>query len=58
MEEPKTCETCRHFVRHFIKQGRSYYVPIQQGHCVEPRLKDRTVKTPACGRYSCRPDRT
>lgn len=28
-------------------------VPLDQGHCVHPRLKDRTADTPACTRYRC-----
>ena len=35
-----------------FKFGRGY-VPLDQGHCVHPRLKDRTADTPACARYRC-----
>lgn len=52
MEEEKTCETCRHFCRHYIRWGGNKYRPMDQGHCMEPRVKDRKTQTPACQRYS------
>ena len=55
-EQAKCCEQCRHFRQHYVREGRSHYVPIHAGHCVHPRLKDRTVDTPACPRFSSRPD--
>ena len=48
---PDTCAGCRYFRRHYVKSGRGY-APIDRGHCVHPRLKDRTVDTPACARFS------
>lgn len=46
-----TCASCRYFRRHYVKNGRGY-APIAQGHCVHPRLKDRSDETPACARFS------
>ena len=51
MEEAKTCESCRHFRRHYVRIGNQRYMPLDAGHCVHPRLKNRTVKTPACQNY-------
>ena len=48
---PDTCAGCRYFRRHYVKSGRGY-APIAQGHCVHPRLKDRTAGAPACPRFS------
>ena len=42
---PDTCAGCRYFRRHYVKSGRGY-APIAQGHCVHPRLKDRTADAP------------
>ena len=42
---PDTCAGCRYFRRHYMKSGRGY-APIAQGHCVHPRLKDRTADAP------------
>ena len=51
MEEAKTCESCWYFKQHYVRSAVNHYMPIDRGHCVHPRLKDRTVQTPACGRY-------
>ncbi|MCI9402346.1 MAG: hypothetical protein HFF04_01565 [Oscillospiraceae bacterium] len=53
-EEQKTCETCRHFKRHYIHWSGKQYRPLHCGHCVHPRLKDREANTPACRHYSAR----
>ena len=37
MDGEKTCETCRHFRRHYVKRGRNWY---------------KQTDTPACHRYS------
>ena len=46
----KTCATCAHFRRHYIKMGYRYN-PIHSGHCVYPRGKLRYEETPACKHY-------
>ena len=53
-EEQKSCETCRHFYRHYIHWSGRQYRPLNCGHCAYPRLKDREVDTPACRHYSAR----
>ena len=53
MEETKpckTCQTCKHFVRHYIRNGKNYS-PIREGHCVHPRVKSRETTTPACKHF-------
>ena len=56
MEEPgKTCASCRHFRRHYVRRGNHWYMPLAKGHCVSPRLKDRTAETPACLHYAPKP---
>ncbi|MDO4314994.1 MAG: hypothetical protein Q4C45_04400 [Oscillospiraceae bacterium] len=50
----KTCETCMHFRRHYVKYGFRYD-PIAAGHCVCPRRKLRWEETPACRNYKEKP---
>ncbi|WP_298034383.1 hypothetical protein [uncultured Dysosmobacter sp.] len=50
----KTCETCAHFYRHYVKFGYRYG-PVAAGHCGTPRRKLRWKDTPACPRYKERP---
>lgn len=52
MEEEKTCESCRYFHRHYVKRGRNWYIELRQGHCSNPRARDKHVDTPACQRYA------
>ena len=52
MDGEKTCETCRHFRRHYVKRGQNWYIPIKLGHCGEPRIRYKQTDTPACHRYS------
>lgn len=47
----KTCESCKHFRRHYVRRGKNYYIPLAFGHCVEPRCRDKETETPACWRY-------
>ena len=49
------CAQCRHFHRHYVRVGANRYVPLVQGHCGEPRCRDKREDTPACGRFSRRP---
>ena len=52
MGEPcKNCGNCAHFRRHYVRVGNHQYLPLDQGHCVRPRLKGRTAQTPACQCY-------
>ncbi len=48
----ETCESCKHFVQHYVKDKRSKFVPIYEGHCAHPRLKSRKTDTPACEKFS------
>ncbi len=58
MDEPAkmTCETCRHFYRHYVRVGNHKYRALDCGHCSNPRCRDKTVDTPACQRFSRRPE--
>ena len=47
-EIPKSCAQCRHF--------HQRYVPLDEGHCSEPRCRDKRADTPACARFSKRPE--
>ena len=51
MEQEKTCGTCLHFRRHYVKLTDHIYNAIDCGHCVCPRLKPRRADTVACWRY-------
>lgn len=50
-EQEKTCETCQHFYRHYVRRSSTKYISLDVGHCGDPRVRYKTVKTPACFRY-------
>ncbi len=50
----ETCETCKYFFQHYVKDGKSTFVPLYEGHCGHPRLKYRKTDTPACEKFSPR----
>ena len=54
--EERACKDCCHFRQHYIKKdsgnGESRFIPINDGHCVNPRLKIRNRETPACKFYN------
>ena len=52
----KLCEQCRHFYRHYTRIKEHHYHPTAMGHCVHPRVKPRMVDSPACDRFSPRPE--
>ena len=52
---PQRCEHCRHFHRHYVRVAGNRYAPLSQGHCGEPRCRDKQADTPACPRFSKRP---
>ena len=61
MEELKIsdfCAQCRHFHRHYVRAGAHRYIPLEQGHCSNPRCRDKQADTPACHRFSKRPPET
>ena len=35
------CGGCKYFRQHYVKLPSEYYVRIEYGHCVYPRLKKR-----------------
>lgn len=47
------CEACTHFRQHYSKVGCTYQ-PVDRGHCVYPRRKQRENKTPACAYFKAR----
>lgn len=53
-----TCRNCKHFVRHYIRYKRGNYCAIDFGHCVYPRIKDRSIDTPACVHFKARETET
>lgn len=53
--KPKSCQYCKNFIQHYIKDGTSYrdeYTPIYDGHC--------TSRVPICkgGKRNPTPDDT
>ena len=50
LQEVETCQDCRHFVQHYVKDYCGYrdYVECFAGHCVYPRMKDKKQRTKAC----------
>lgn len=55
-EENKTCAGCRHFYRHYVRVSGTKYSPLAAGHCGEPRVREKREDTPACHRYTKRPE--
>lgn len=51
MDEEKTCESCVHFHKHYIKWGKKDFRPIRMGHCGKPRIRFKVVDAPACRWY-------
>lgn len=39
--QDRICATCAHFMLHYI-QSSGHYIPIYAGHCVYPRIKNRS----------------
>ena len=50
-EEERTCETCQHLYRHYVRRSSTKYFPLDVGHCGDPRARYKTAGTPACFRY-------
>lgn len=40
LEDEAVCANCIHYRKHYGKAGEKYF-PINAGHCVYPRIKDR-----------------
>ncbi len=51
-EQEKTCETCKHFCRHYTRRVGGKFGPLDVGHCINPHLRDKRSDTPACHRYA------
>ncbi len=51
-EQEKTCETCKHFCRHYTRRAKNKFMPLGVGHCINPHLRDKRGDTPACQRYA------
>ena len=51
-KNPQSCAQCRHFHRHYVRAGKNCYVPLEQGHCGEPRCREKKADTPACHRFA------
>ena len=55
-EIPKSCAQCRHFHQHYVRVAGYRYAPLDEGHCSEPRCRDKRADDPACARFSKRPE--
>ncbi len=54
---PASCVQCKYFHQHFVRSAGNRFVPLEQGHCGNPRLRDKRVNTPACSRFAKRPEK-
>lgn len=45
-EIPKSCAQCRHFHQHYVRVAGYRYAPLDEGHCSEPRCRDKRADTP------------
>lgn len=50
-EQEKTCETCKHFFRHYVHWVGKQFKALDVGHCGDPRCRYKPMNTPACWRY-------
>ena len=57
-ENEAVCANCERYHQHYgLRPGSKRYVePINCGHCVYPRIKDRKPGTAACEHYIARCD--
>ena len=46
-EIPKSCAQCRHFHQHYVRVAGYRYAPLDEGHCSEPRCRDKRADGPA-----------
>ncbi len=51
----RTCESCKHFYRHYVRAGNNWYLPLDEGHCGNPWCRSKKADTPACHRHAARP---
>ncbi len=51
----RTCESCKHFYRHYIRTGSCLYIPLDDGYCGDPQRRSKQADTPACHRHAARP---
>lgn len=42
------CNNCKHFRLHYVRRCDGFYMSLEYGHCVYPRLKKRPADTKAC----------
>lgn len=56
IQAEKTCETCRHFHRHYVRAAANRYTPLSHGHCGNPWCRHKELSTPACHRYRAKPE--
>lgn len=57
-EQEKTCETCQHFYRHYVRRSSTKYIPLGVGHCGDPPGPVQDRQDPACFRYVQRKEGT
>ena len=48
------CKNCKHFRLHYVRRCDGFYMSLEYGHCVYPRLKHRQPHTLACVHYKPR----
>ena len=53
LEDPKDCEHCQNFFRHYVL-CQDGYVPIRDGHCAVGRRVKRVKVDATCGNYAKR----
>lgn len=54
-QKQNTCENCKHFRQHYIKEeegdSRIIIQKIHAGHCAKPRLRSKSPLDTACARF-------
>ena len=56
LQPAETCATCLHFRRHYVRREKDWFMPLDYGHCVYPRLKKREPDQ-SCPCWTPRPNR-
>lgn len=43
MRSEQTCKNCGHFVRHYLFDARAGFVPLDTGHCLVRRVREKEI---------------
>jgi len=50
----RSCANCAHYHQHYVMRENGTYFECWDGHCTEPRIKNRKPNTLACERWEAK----